>query len=45
MQTTPIVWINEEIEIAEDFRDWSTALEHANGVRGVLLRDGWSDAS
>ena len=43
MQTTLLVWINEEIEVADDFQDWSAALERATAVRAGLLRDG--DAS
>src|SRR5262249_59953046 len=38
MHTTLLVSINREIEVAEDFQNWSAALERATGVRAGLLR-------
>ena len=46
MQTTLVVWMDDEkIEIAEDFLEWSGALERADVVRARLLRDGWADVT
>jgi len=45
MQTTLIVWIDEELEDAEDFVEWAGELERAEVVRERLLTDGWIDVS
>jgi hypothetical protein len=40
LQTTFIWWIDNAIEDAEDFVEWSGALERSDVVRDRLLRDG-----
>jgi hypothetical protein len=40
LQTTLVWWINDGIDGAEDFLDWSGALERADAVRVRLLGDG-----
>jgi hypothetical protein len=45
MQTTLVVHVGEGIEDAEDFLEWSGALERADVVRTRLLNDGWTDVT
>ena len=40
LQTTLVWWIDDHIDGAEDFLEWSGALERADVVRGRPLRDG-----
>ena len=43
IQTTLVWWIDENIDGAEDFIEWSGVLERADVVRARLLKDGWTD--
>jgi hypothetical protein len=45
LQTTLVWWINDQIDGAEDFLEWSGALERADAVRARLMTDGWIDVS
>jgi|1186.fasta_scaffold1134300_1 hypothetical protein len=45
MHTTLVVHVDDGIEDAEDFVEWSGALERADVVRARLLRDGWVDVT
>jgi hypothetical protein len=44
-QTTLVWWIGDHIDGAEDFLDWSDALERADALRARLLEDGWIDVT
>jgi hypothetical protein len=40
-----IVWTDNAIEDAEDFVEWSGALERSDVVRDRLLKDRWTDVT
>ena len=43
LQTTFTWWIDDGIQDAEDFVEWTGALERADVVRARLLGEGWTD--
>jgi hypothetical protein len=43
--STLVWWIDDHIDGAEDFLEWSGTLERADAVRARLLGDGWIDVS
>jgi len=43
--TTLVWWIDDHIDGAEDFHEWSGALERADAVRARLITDGWIDVT
>ena len=45
LQATLLWWIDDQIDGAEDFLEWSGALKRADAVRGRLLGDGWIESS
>jgi hypothetical protein len=45
LQTTFIWWIDNRIEDADNFVEWTGALDRAGIVRARLLRDGWTDVT
>jgi hypothetical protein len=45
LQITFIWWIDNGIEDAEDFVEWTGALERADIVGARLLKDGWTDVT
>jgi hypothetical protein len=45
LQTTLVCWIDSAIEDAQDFCEWSGALERSDVVRDRLLREGWIDVT
>jgi len=40
LQTTLVWWINDQIDGAEDFLEWSGRLERADSLRAELLKAG-----
>ena len=45
MQTTLVWWVGDQIDGAEDFVEWSGALERADALRSRLLSEGWIDVT
>lgn len=45
LQTTLLWWIDDGVREAEDFVEWTGALERAEVVRARLLNDGWIDVT
>jgi hypothetical protein len=45
LQTTFVWWIDNAIEDAEDFVEWTGALERSDVVRDRLLKDSWIDVT
>jgi hypothetical protein len=45
LQTTLVWWIDDGVQDAEDFVEWTGALERAEVVRARLLKDGWTDVT
>jgi hypothetical protein len=43
--TSLIVWVNDGIRHAEDFIEWSGALERSDVVPDRLVREGWIDVT